>query len=243
MIIEYDYITCKPRRDMEIYMSNSSLDFLNMIKNGADSKPAQAPRSKTVQTPVHKPATLASMIAVIDTETNWRDEVMSIGVALADTESYKCSDKLYYIFDPECRVGGMFSGVLSHGDIKGIRTGRKNAMDQIKKSLTDKGIAKIFAYNGRFDLSHLPELGGFEWYDIMRVAAYKQFNKAIPDSLPCCKTGRLKTNYGVEPILRILSRENRYCEIHNAVYDAMDELRIMELLKLPLSDYEVAKIN
>lgn len=224
-------------------MSNSSLDFLNMIKNGADRKPAPAPRSKTLQTPAHKPATSASMIAVIDTETNWRDEVMSIGVALADTESYKCSDKLYYIFDPECRVGGMFSGVLSHGDIKGIRTGRKNAMDQIKKSLTDKGIAKIFAYNGRFDLSHLPELGGFEWYDIMRVAAYKQFNKAIPDSLPCCKTGRLKTNYGVEPILRILSGENRYCEIHNAVYDAMDELRIMELLKLPLSDYEVAKIN
>ena len=137
----------------------------------------------------------------------------------------------------------MFSGVLSHGDIKGIRTGRKNAMDQIKKSLTDKGIAKIFAYNGRFDLSHLPELGGFEWYDIMRVAAYKQFNKAIPDSLPCCKTGRLKTNYGVEPILRILSGENLYSEVHNAVYDAMDELRIMELLKLPLSDYEVAKIN
>ena len=88
MIIEYDYITCTPRRGKEIYMSNSSLDFLNMIKNGADSKPAQAPRSKTVQTPVHKPATLASMIAVIDTETNWRDEVMSIGVALADTESY-----------------------------------------------------------------------------------------------------------------------------------------------------------
>ena len=234
-------------------MSNGSLDFLNMIKNGADRNVRQAPVQKPAPTPKASPLPEAEpspvtipatgTIAVIDTETNWRDEVMSIGVALADCESYKCTDKLYYIFDPECRVGGMFTNVLNYGNIRGIRTGRKAALEEIKKQLSSAGVTKIFAYNGRFDLTHLPELGCFEWYDIMRIAAYKQYNKAIPASLPCCKTGRLKSNYGVEPILRILSGENSYCEIHNAVYDAMDELRIMELLKLPLEEYDCAKIN
>lgn len=226
-------------------MSNSSLDFLNMIKNGAERNTRPAKRPVVEAAPIASPQTDDSteLIAVIDTETNWRDEVMSIGVALADAESYKCTDRLYYIFDPECRVGGMFTNVLNYGDIRGIRCGRKEAMAAIRKHLSSKGVTQIFAYNGRFDLSHLTELGDFQWYDIMRIAAYKQFNKAIPDSLPCCKTGRLKTNYGVEPILRILSGESLYCEVHNAVYDAMDELRIMELLKLPLGDYECAKIN
>ena len=67
----------------------------------------------------------------------------------------------------------------------------------------------------------------------MKVAAYRQHNSRIPDCLPCCKTGRLKRGYGVEPMLQILGVED-YCETHNAVIDARDELKIMEIL-----DYEI----
>ncbi len=220
---------------------NSSLEFLQMIKNQSDSqRKATVKNSKTIIE--EKPNKASGLIAVIDTETNWHDQVMSLGVALADESSFKLIDQRYYIFEPECRIGGIYSSVIHHGLAKEISSDRKTALADLKRFLTDNGIEKIFAYNAKFDYNHLPELQEFMWYDIMRIAAYKQYNSAIPDSLPCCKTGRLKTNYGVEPITCLLTGDNRYREIHNAVYDAIDELRIMELLGHPLEIYECAKL-
>ena len=52
---------------------------------------------------------MTDKFAVIDTETNWNDQVMSIGIVVADEENWKKIDSKYYIIDPEYRVGGMFS--------------------------------------------------------------------------------------------------------------------------------------
>jgi hypothetical protein len=183
-----------------------------------------------------------TMIAVIDTETNWHDEVMSVGIALADASDYRCVDKRYYIFDQEARVGGIYSYVVHMRNLPEVVCTRKNAVDEIRKYLDENGVTKILAYNAKFDYNHLPELGDYDWYDIMRLAAYKQYNKAIPESLPCCKTGRLKTNYGVEPIMQMLTGNMRYSEVHNAVMDAVDELKIVELLGHGMEVYECAKL-
>ena len=43
--------------------------------------------------------------------------------------------------------------------------------------------------------------------------------------------------------MRMLSGEKNYREIHNAIYDAVDELRIVELLGHSLEKYDCAKIN
>ena len=94
-----------------------------------------------------------------------------------------------------------------------------------------------------FDKKHLPEYSEYEWYDIMRLAAYRQYNRAIPDSADCYKTGRLKWGYGVENVLRMLSGNNRYTETHNAVLDAKDELQIMQLLEHRISEYDIALIS
>ncbi len=182
-------------------------------------------------------------IVVIDTETNWNDEVMSIGLAVADADTFKCTDLRYYIIEPESLIGGMFSGVMHEsGDIREIVSSRREAISDIKNYLKGQGIDSIFAYNARFDKGHLPELGGFEWFDIMRIAAYKQYNFGIPENAECCKTGRLKRGYGVEDILRMIGDDCRYQEVHNAVRDAEDELMIMELLKHPLEIYDCARI-
>ena len=206
--------------------------------------PSASPRTKAVQaSPAPaEPDLPKDLIAVIDTETNWRDEVMSLGVALADALTYKLIEKRYYIFDPECRVGGMFSYVMNKTDVKAITCSRDEAMADVGQFLTDKGISRIFAYNAKFDLGHLPELCGFEWFDIMRIAAYRQYNRFIPETAQCCKTGRLKSNYGVEPIMHMLTGKTGYQETHNAVNDACDELKIIELLALPLETYECARI-
>ncbi len=220
---------------------NGSLDFLNMIKNHSDTEKRVSKPAPVAEEKIKAPS--GKMIAVIDTETNWHDQVMSLGIALGDFASYKLLGKRYYVFEPECNVGGMYSSVMHYGGDKRISLGRDAAMRDLQKFLSENGVEKIFAYNAKFDYNHLPELRNFEWYDIMRLAAYKQYNHAIPDTLACCKTGRLKTNYGVEPITCMLTGNSSYREIHNAVYDAVDELHIMELLGHSIEMYSCAKIG
>ena len=184
-----------------------------------------------------------SKIAVVDTETTWGDEVMSLGIVIADAKEYKPLDRRYYVFDPEYRAGGIFSNVLFRiPKAETHITTREDGLKETDAWLEAAGVEKIFAYNGSFDKGHLPEWDGYEWYDIMRIAAYKQYNHSIPDSTECCKTGKLKRNYGVESITRLLSGNSAYCEMHNALQDALDELNIMRMLKREISVYEAARI-
>ena len=182
-------------------------------------------------------------LAVIDTETNWNDAVMSIGIALAEEGSLCLRDSRYYVLDPEYQVGGMYDHVLHLIRREDTRVcTRREAMAEIAQWLSEVGIVGIFAYNARFDRSHMQELADFPWFDIMRVAAYRQYNPFIPSSAPCCSTGRLKSRYGVEPITQLLTGDCCYRETHNALLDAVDELNIMKCLGLPLEVYQCARL-
>ena len=184
----------------------------------------------------------AGAFAVVDTETNWDDEVMSIGVVAADPATMEGIDSRYYIIDPEYRVGGMFANELRPEEEGVIVTDRKQALQEIRQWLDTYQVRKLFAYNASFDRNHLPEYRDYEWYDIMRLAAYRQYNKTIPDSADCYRTGKLKHGYGVESILKMLRKDQRYSETHNAVLDAEDELQIMQLLGHRLREYDIAHI-
>ena len=128
-----------------------------------------------------QPGARQSKFAVIDTETNWHDEVMSIGIVIADAETKEKVDSVYYIIEPEYRVGGMYSGELRL-DEEGVRVmDRESALAEIRQWLDAYRVQALFAYNASFDKRHLPEYAGYKWYDIMRLAAYRQYNKAIPD--------------------------------------------------------------
>lgn len=180
--------------------------------------------------------------AVIDTETNWDDRVMSIGIVVADPETKEEIDSVYYIIDPEYKAGGMYSDELRLNEKTAWVMKRKQALKEIKQWLDTYKVHKLFAYNASFDKNHLPEYSEYEWYDIMRLAAYRQYNRAIPDSADCCKTGRLKRGYGVEAVLKMLSKNHRYSETHNAVLDARDELEIIRLLGYGIKEYHIALI-
>ena len=176
--------------------------------------------------------------AVIDTETNWSNQVMSIGCCVADTEDFNAVEMKYYVFPGECGLGGMYADVLFlDTPVPPIRCARAQAMRELKAWLRGHGVQAIFAYNAMFDRNHLPELGDFAWYDIMRIAAYRQHNPSIPADAPCCASGRLRRGYTVEAILRMLTGECTYCETHNAILDAVDELSIMRLLPCRFEDY------
>ena len=176
--------------------------------------------------------------AVIDTETNWNDRIMSIGVVVADSHRFRPIAAKYYILTPEYEVGGMFSETLfAECPVKPIICSRQKALLHMTQWLEKHRVSALFAYNANFDRTHLPELRAYAWYDIMRLAAYRQYNPMIPRSAECCGTGRLKRGYGVEAMLRLLSGDRGYHETHNAIFDALDELEIMRLLGHPLSEY------
>lgn len=182
--------------------------------------------------------------AVIDTETTWRDEVMSIGIAIADSETFELTDRKYYILTPFKNHGGMFSNALYAGGIKpDLECPRGDAMLDIICFLEENSAADIYAYNAVFDFKHLPELQMYNWYDIMRLAAYRQFNSRIPPNADTHSTGRLKRGYGVENIYRMLSGDGSYRELHNALQDAADELEIMRMLGHGTERYFIAKIS
>lgn len=182
-----------------------------------------------------------SRFAVIDTETTWSDEAMSIGIAVSDFGTFALIDKRYYILTPFKNYGGMYSHTLYVNGIKPhLECPRETAIKDIKTFLAEHEVLSMFAYNAVFDYRHLPELQYLKWYDIMRLAAYRQYNRRIPETAECYGTGRLKRGYGVEEIYRMLSGNTRYCELHNALTDAVDELEIMRLLELGLESYNSA---
>lgn len=176
--------------------------------------------------------------AIIDTETNWNDEVMSIGVVIAEADTFKAYEFKYYILSPEYMIGGMYSRTLKmEWNLKcdTLECGREQAILDLLNCLNENYITKIFAYNASFDYHHLPELHSFTWYDIMRLAAYRQYNHKIKEN-DCYSTGRLRCNYGVESIKKLLTGFNG--EQHNALCDAIDELNcIMKPLGYKVEDY------
>ena len=176
--------------------------------------------------------------AVIDTETNWADQVMSIGTVIADADTFQPVAAKYHILPVFCEIGGMYYDALFlDTPVKPILCTRREAMNDLLRWFVQYDVTSIFAYNANFDRNHLPELKQLKWHDIMRLAAYRQHNSKIPRTADLCSTGRLKRGYGVEPMLQLLSGNCGYCETHNALYDAMDELEIMRLLEHSLEDY------
>ena len=180
--------------------------------------------------------------AVLDTETNWDNRVMSVGIVLADGIDLTPTDTRYYVFTPEAEVGGMFSAALWLESTPERVCTRAEALREIRSWLAEAEVESVFAYNARFDWGMLPELRDLRWYDIMALAAYRQYNDSIPPWADCCRSGRLRRGFGVEPILRLL-REEDYREEHNALRDALDELEIMRRLGHRLETYEIARIG
>ncbi len=181
--------------------------------------------------------------AVIDTETTWADEVMSIGIAVSDFGDFGIIAEKYYILTPFKDHGGMYTNALYAKGIKPDKEcPRGEALGDIKAFLGEHNVNLMFAYNAVFDYRHLPELQYLKWFDIMKIAAYRQFNSKIPANAECFATGRLKRGYGVEDVYRMLSGNGRYAELHNALADALDELEIMRMLGVGLEGYNSAAV-
>ncbi|MBR4867397.1 MAG: hypothetical protein IKU11_11955, partial [Clostridia bacterium] len=95
-------------------------------------------------------------IAVLDTETNWLDRVMSLGVVVADSDTLDPLAAKYYIFTPEYLTGGMYTAALWPDErLKPRIISREEGMEDLKGWLVSKGVEELYAYNAGFDMGHL----------------------------------------------------------------------------------------
>lgn len=175
--------------------------------------------------------------AVVDVETNWYNQVMSVGVVIGDAVGFNVADSGYYVVHPECDEGGMYSYALRDVDGGTVTDcSRGEAIESIVRLLDRYGVNDIFAYNAPFDCKCLPELIGYVWRDILPVAANRNFNSMLPDECEYFATGLLKRGRGVQNVMRLIYRAD-YVEKHNGLTDAADELHLMRLIGQPLSVY------
>ncbi|MDO6829813.1 hypothetical protein [Mesomycoplasma ovipneumoniae] len=188
-------------------------------------------------------------IAVIDVETNYENEVFSVGVVIADSTDFKLIDKKYWIIENNLKVGAMYARnawFLLPFEFKQetifVQT-RKEMIVRLIKFLKSYEVKNWFSYTN-YDFRHLPELHeSFEYNDISIFAKSKQFNKHIPLNVELTKNGDLKRGWNAENIYRMLTKDQSYVETHNALLDAMEELRIMELLGLDIETFLNPDIN
>ncbi|MCI6582104.1 MAG: hypothetical protein MSH15_09055, partial [Oscillospiraceae bacterium] len=72
---------------------------------------------------------------------------MSVGVAIAEINTWKLTDKKYYIITPECNAGGMYSSVMEMPNITVDLKGRRSAvMSDLINTLRSENIDSVFAY-------------------------------------------------------------------------------------------------
>lgn len=181
---------------------------------------------------------LKEKIAVIDVETNSEQQLISVGVAVIDKETFSIIGEKYYVVDPEFKKEAIYSDALFCKDAgKYRKIDRNNLKIELQKLFEINNIKAIFAYNASYDYRFLDELKSYPWYDIQNIAAYKQHNKKIPADWRSYSTGRLKSGYGVEEMYRLLSDNFDFTESHNALLDAKCEANLVEMLGLPYDYY------
>ena len=82
----------------------------------------------------------------------------------------------------------------------------------------------------------------YHWYDIIKVAAHKQYNYKLPDNLMFNDQGRLLYKCNIKDLMEILTKTYFYYTNH-ALYDTLDIARIMKIVDLNINVYDCAKIN
>ena len=182
---------------------------------------------------------LPKTIAIIDVETSFSNNLMSVGVVIADKESFEYISGFYGIIVP--KEYGMFSDAIykfrvdkSKFNVKELN--RESCLAHVKEVLEENNVEYILGYNSGFDYRCLPELQEYKWIDIAKVAAYKTYNQFIPPQVEASKTGRIK-KWSMEVVMQNTNRRS-YMELHNAFQDAYDELLLVQAVKQPISLYE-----
>lgn len=103
--------------------------------------------------------------AVIDTETNWADQVMSIGTVIADTDTFEAIKSKYHILPIECQVGGMYESTLFiETSAQPLLCTRAEAISDLRAWFQQHGVHSIFTYSpGPIHTTKVITLSMMQW--------------------------------------------------------------------------------
>lgn len=162
---------------------------------------------------------------------------MTIGAVVAN-DQFEIIDQIYLMSFGAYMQGGLYKDRVYKTSFCPNEMHTPEMLETIRKFYDKHNCEMVFAYNAPFDKKLITSLPPDQWYDIMKIAAYRQYNPHLPDNEEYCGTGRLKKDYNAERLYKLLSGNKDYKEMHNAFQDACDELAIMKLMKVPLDVYK-----
>ena len=183
------------------------------------------------------------VIAIIDAKLNFIDEIISIGIAIVDAKTFKVKTAEYFLVPEELIIDGFNNDNITIAHTYQTYFGaHKDIENHIRKLLNQYNITNIYTFNGKFIYRKLAGLQKYHWYDIIKVAAYKQYNYKLPDNLMFNDQGRLLYKCNIKDLMEILTKTYFYYTNH-ALYDTLDIARMMSLIDLPIEQYGFSKIN
>lgn len=162
---------------------------------------------------------------------------MTVGAVVAN-EDFEIQDMIYLMSFGAYMQGGLYKDRVYKTSLCPNKMHTNEMIAQIRDFYDKNNCEMVFAYNASFDKKLITSLPQDQWYDILKIAAYKQFNPYLPEDEEYCGTGRLKKDYNAERLYKLLSGNAGYKEMHNAFQDACDELAIMRMMKVPLDVYK-----
>lgn len=182
--------------------------------------------------------------AVIDIETNHLRNVISIGVVIGNSIDFSVIDQNYWVIENNLKDYGMFNDRIAisspHYAMNYVEV-YEQAIEKLIEFLNSYNVKDWFSYT-KFDYNILTELRkNFNYYDISIIAKNIHFNDSLSKNADTNVDGSLRKGYGVEQIYRQLSRDRNYQEEHNALLDAIDELKIMRMLELSYKAFKVKR--
>lgn len=162
---------------------------------------------------------------------------MTVGAVVAN-DQFEIVDQIYLMSFGAYMQGGLYKDRVYKTSLCPNKMHTSEMLETIRKFYDKHGCEMVFAYNAPFDKKLITSLPPDQWYDIMKIAAYRQHNPHLPDDEEYCGTGRLKKDYNAERLFKLLSGNKNYKEMHNAFQDACDELAIMKMMKVPIEVYK-----
>ena len=96
-------------------------------------------------------------ILVIDTETTWENNLMTVG-AVAANSNFEILDMFYGGIDSALKRGGKYSYIVKEKKLEMDRTTEDKLLTSLYEFYKKNNCEKIFAYNATFDKRLLPSL-------------------------------------------------------------------------------------
>lgn len=175
-------------------------------------------------------------VAVLRTMTNSEGSLCAVGVVITNTADWRPIAEYRYVIAPEAETADqdvLFLPVEKDCICTSCRS--EHLLFRLKQMLSEEKVQYIVSYgsSARFFLPGID----LPWLDIQNVSAYRKYNPFIPKKAKLYRNGRMKSGYGMEAMMRIVTGDKSYIRTGNPVRDCEADLCILERIHPDLGTF------